>query len=632
MVAALSGRIDYLLLTIILHSAFALQNMAAGFGALLSASFFIKAGDFHRAQKPLERALFWGADHHLIYSQLAQVLAKQQVALQRACEYAQVALSRKPNKPAYHDIYGWILALQGEELEKAQKQIKRALEHKPGDSETQFHLGVAFIKGGQIQEGKELLVGLRRSKLASLLTRNEQEMLQAILNTQHSSPGFLKRLKQLIELRKPTRLANRQSRTAAGLIALIVLALYLASSTPHMSEYIGAIIEQVHEHQGSVVRANARIYVAVIQLTILSYVSLSFLVISTGVSLASVMAPANYLPALLMSNPVSWDTYRKVHYICQHSYLKIVNALFLLYGILIIAIVFLGKLPNWRLVRFVVLFAVMISLTVDIIVKHRLRSKRAEVVVTDHYVARDSIIETLDLTYVVVLTVVLAFLSGPLTRAWLNGFVDLSLFVSSRIGLEARVFELAAMPVKAMLPGVVSFVSEVCAHLTPVALDLPVILSSFLIFGNGLLFWGIRRTLQIIAVCAAGAVTSVFYEYIVANILTPGSRRINLGMPEFTAFMLTIVISLFAFPSRSESGQLSIRRIKGIGPKNEALLNQLNIHTVDDLVAFDISKYEFSTSLGLLGKVSGSCLSIGTIRSFREKARALRIAPMDESS
>jgi putative PEP-CTERM system TPR-repeat lipoprotein len=132
------------------------------------------------------------ADHYLLLNQqvpgnvvvlnnLASALSE--IKDRRALGFAEQALKLQPDNPAIMDTVGWILVQQGLP-EQGIKHLQQALSRMPDAAEIQWHLAVAFVKGGNPTRARS---ELERLLAGGTAFRHEQEARELLRQLQGST-------------------------------------------------------------------------------------------------------------------------------------------------------------------------------------------------------------------------------------------------------------------------------------------------------------------------------------------------------------------------------------------------------------------------------------------------------------
>ncbi len=186
----------------IFYIIFTLQNAFVGVGAIVDSMFYSKGKDLKRAGRSLQKAINRGADHHIIYNELAYIHARLIKDIEYGIKLAQKALDRKPNNAAYIDTYGWLLTLKGE-YKKGNKFLVEAYRKQPENIIIMFHLGYSYLKTREEEEGLVFLNKCCHDKNKSLFTKEEWEILRSLAfsqDKQSKKNTFFNRYREYKEL------------------------------------------------------------------------------------------------------------------------------------------------------------------------------------------------------------------------------------------------------------------------------------------------------------------------------------------------------------------------------------------------------------------------------------------------
>jgi len=214
---------------------------------------------------------------------------------------------------------------------------------------------------------------------------------------------------------------------------------------------------------------------------------------------------------------------------------------------------------------------------------------------TDDLISKNAILKTIDITYLIIISIIVITFIFPLVPKILNLFDMGLLTLPEKFGLNKVVYELSDKDfLNSDIPELFIKLSESGKELLPLFFHLPIILSSIMILGGGFIYWGFRKTFTIIIICISSLTFMVLFEFIIANKVYNLSRNYNFGLPQLTVFLITILISLYAVPSKIVSINIKLTDIDGIGPANERILNEIGITSVNDLLTFNLMKYKLS--------------------------------------
>jgi tetratricopeptide (TPR) repeat protein len=124
---------------------------------LLLASTLERKADYNGAIKEYEAMLARQPDSLIVANNLASLLSdyrSDKASLDRA--QALGAILRKSNIPHFKDTVGWLSYQQGD-YRTAVAVLEEAAEALPDMAEVRYHLGMSYLKAGQVEKGQEQL-------------------------------------------------------------------------------------------------------------------------------------------------------------------------------------------------------------------------------------------------------------------------------------------------------------------------------------------------------------------------------------------------------------------------------------------------------------------------------------------
>lgn len=594
--AAIPRVMGVLAFLLIAYMVFLLQNALSGFGAILDASIYLRAKDFSRARRELERAIRWGADYYVIYNDLAYVIARQGRDLDYALTLSQEAISRRPSSPYCMGTYGWILTLQGR-FREGQQYLIQAIKEKPNNMEILFHLGHSYMMTGDDDKGKRLLTKCYKNTNRKLYTEFEWNLICSYFDTKVDTPiTFRRRIKQVDEIKQVEETVHRRLSYTFHLLLLTIIAIAIIGRTPELQLAFTSIIDSLPEEEMAGYLTHPSAYTLFIQIYVIAYACLSFITIRIGIEIISHVDPSKYVAALIITKPLTWKHYIDGRRKGQSSFIAICSVLFLI-ACIVVPIAAASGMPSYMGVyirRLFLLVAIITSLT-SIINNYRQKYHAYNPIYTDDYIAKNSIVRTLSLSYVV-LCIFIMFKYGEVAYQYFSLSVYvIGLHVSELINLNMKAIEIAGQDYISGLPQLWSAFDKVRQDSGKLVFELPIVFSSLLILGNGFIYWGLKRALQQIIICGLSFIIFILFEYILMKEVYGEVREINFNIAQLAAFTLTIVISFFASPARETERVHGLKDIKGIGPKREKLLNDLGIYNCEELIEFDVENYEFES-------------------------------------
>jgi tetratricopeptide (TPR) repeat protein len=582
----------------IFYILFTLQNAFVGVVAIVDSMFYSKGKDLKRAGRSLQKAFNRGADHHLIYNNLAYIHARLIEDIEYGIELAQKALDRKPNNAAYIDTYGWLLTLKGE-YKKGNKFLIDAHRKKPENIIIMFHLGYSYLKTSEKEKGVVLLNKCWHDKNESLFTKEEWEILKSLVfrqDKQSNKNTFFNRYREYKELIYFDSTISLYTLTLfyAFLIMIFSTALLLNSKNVYFqfNEIINSLNASVTGYDMDP-KSYTIFYTAYFYIFGLA----AFLAIRIIFFLAKVFLPSRYLPPLIISGSLLWSNYKDNYRKKQSFRLFFIIIFFILFGIYFVPLFVNIELPLYfgKAIRVLFISVVVTNSIYFLMNNYYQKYIKSNPLYTDDLISKNAILETIDITYLVIIGIIVITYIFPLAPKIINLFDMGLLTLPEKFGLNKVVYELSGKVfLNSDIPDLFIKLSESGKELLPLFFHLPIILSSIMILGGGFIYWGFRKTFTIIIICISSLMFTLLFEFIIANKVYNLSRNYNFGLPQLTVFLITILISLYAAPSKIVSKNIKLTDIDGIGPANEKILNEIGITSVEDLLTFNLMKYKLS--------------------------------------
>jgi tetratricopeptide (TPR) repeat protein len=112
---------------------------------------------------------------------LAWILAERGQDLDRALELAQNAVAAAPERAEILDTLGWVYYKRNQPLQ-AVPYFQQSVQKSPERAEYHYHLGLAFVKGGDNEKGRAALKRALDSKPDAALVSEIRKALDGVTN------------------------------------------------------------------------------------------------------------------------------------------------------------------------------------------------------------------------------------------------------------------------------------------------------------------------------------------------------------------------------------------------------------------------------------------------------------------
>ena len=582
----------------IFYILFTLQNAFVGVGAIVDSSLYSKGKDLKRAGRDLQKAINWGADHHIIYNNLAYIHARLIEDIEYGIELAQKALDRKPNRAAYIDTYGWLLTLKGE-YKKGKKYLIEAHRKEPKNITTMFHLGYSYLKTGEKGESMVLLNKCWHDKNESLFTKEEWEILRSLVfrqDKQSNKNTFFNRYREYKELIHFDYTISLYTEIPIYILIIMIFGTTLVLNSKNVYFHFNEITDSLntsvtgYDMDPKSYTIFYTVYLYIFGLAVLLANRIIFF-------LAKVFLPSRYLPPLIIRGSLLWSNYKDNYRKEQSFRLVFIIIFFITFGIYFMPLFVNIELPLYfgKVIRVLFISIVVTNSIYFLMNNYYQKYIKSNPLYTDDLISKNAILETIDITYLVIIGIIVTTYIFPLVPKIINLFDMGLLTLLEKFRLNKVVFELSGKVfLNSDIPDLFIKLSEIGKELLPLFFHLPIILSSIIILGGGFIYWGFRKTFTIIIICISSLMFMVLFEFIIANKVYNLSRNYNFGLPQLTVFLITILISLYAAPSKIVTKNIKLTDINGIGPTNERILNEIGITSVEDLLTFNLMKYKLS--------------------------------------
>jgi tetratricopeptide (TPR) repeat protein len=116
------------------------------------------------AEKAYQKALSVDSHAAVAANNLAWIYVASNRNLDEALQLAQTALQQLPDEPHVNDTLGWIY-YRKDMAGRAVPYLEASVQKNPGDPTGYYHLGMAYVRNGELDKGRAALQKAVNSKV-----------------------------------------------------------------------------------------------------------------------------------------------------------------------------------------------------------------------------------------------------------------------------------------------------------------------------------------------------------------------------------------------------------------------------------------------------------------------------------
>jgi hypothetical protein len=529
---------------------FLFQNSLVGIGHLFDALLNYRAGDLSRAQHKLEEAIEWGTDFSHIYNNLAFILALKRIRLDEALKYARLAYSRSSNNVNFKHTYGWLLFLNGEH-EKSLEYLHEAYRKKRNNKDIMVTFGIALAKTKNSKQAYRILRKWLYESNYSRRNRLDYKEVKHILNDRgvkdEKRDDTLSYVDRLKEYRSIMASGNYYSDNFFGLsivLGVAIVGMGLLAAAPGINAHVSSVVKNQFN-------IDPFYYIINYALSILLSIFILFQSILAIRFMIKRFSPGLFLAPLLLSDPPVWNKY--INKTKDIVHFEVMVLPFFLFAIIIKVIPYLVDHAGIELLgeyfRVLLILSAFIPCLYSVINTHKKTPKPLNKF-SREFSMKSSLISTIMFGYVTAFGVIFLHVTATYYADLIHFIIYIQKYTGTFFDLKQEAIVAINQKVVTQFPELSRPVTGIIQEVLKVGFDIPVVVSTTLILGHGILCWEIKNWFIILFICIISTVAALLIEGPMTTIITGNGQQIAFAMPQITAFTVTLVLAMFASPSR----------------------------------------------------------------------------------